>query len=156
MSLNLRRHASGKSISFQVDAFCGRSLLQWNTLNTGWLCTHKHIEVEVQVHYQEAVSIFIRPSQWTVTFRETPDPETTVVLYQFFIILKFQPRILYRSSFSRISLIFSWTRASFSALVDLGVLYFLDSAFHSSLVFLGPSLSTFLKGSSRIALWASE
>lgn len=46
----------------------------------------------------------------------------------------------------------SWTRLSFSSLVDLRVLYFKDSAFHSSLLFLGASDSAFLKGSSRIAL----
>jgi hypothetical protein len=54
------------------------------------------------------------------------------------------------------SLIFSWTRFSFSSLVSLGVLYLSDSFFHSSLVFLVPSLSSsFFHGSSRMALWAS-
>jgi hypothetical protein len=53
------------------------------------------------------------------------------------------------------SWILALTFSSFSALVSFFCLYLRDSAFHSSLVFLGSSLSSFLKGSSRICLWAS-
>ena len=42
------------------------------------------------------------------------------------------------------SAILALTFSSFSALVSLLDLYFLDSAFHSSLVFLGASLASFL------------
>jgi hypothetical protein len=47
--------------------------------------------------------------------------------------------------------IFSLILCSFSSLDSFCLRYFLPSAFHSSLLFLSPSSSSFLKGSSRMA-----
>lgn len=56
---------------------------------------------------------------------------------------------------ARMDLILAWTRSSFWALVRRTFLCLREMAFHSSLVFLGSEDSTFLKGSARMAAWAS-
>lgn len=56
---------------------------------------------------------------------------------------------------ARMDLILAWTRASFSSLVRRMFLCLREMAFHSSLVFLGSEDSAFLKGSARMAAWAS-
>lgn len=56
---------------------------------------------------------------------------------------------------SRSSAIRACTRCWRSSRLSLDFLYLSDSCFHSSLLFLGASLTYFLNGSSRMALWAS-